>query len=162
MDHLIVEAAGRRWACATRQVVEVVPAAPATRLPGAPSHVRGLVNLRGTVLTVVDLAARLAAEGALDAAATSAREDSVIVVARAGTRRLGIAVDDVDDVCALTVHERRGFRARGETDALVPIVRAAARMGDPKGGAVVGVIDVEALVRETLGLDLDTQREQQS
>lgn len=32
---------------------------PTTRLPRVPSYVAGVVNLRGTVLPVVDLAARL-------------------------------------------------------------------------------------------------------
>ena len=32
---------------------------PTTMLPHVPSHVRGVVNLRGTVLPVIDLAARL-------------------------------------------------------------------------------------------------------
>ena len=32
---------------------------PTTRLPHVPSYVAGVVNLRGTVLPVVDLAARL-------------------------------------------------------------------------------------------------------
>ncbi|MBI2718408.1 MAG: chemotaxis protein CheW [Rhizobiales bacterium] len=31
----------------------------ATSLPASPSHVRGVINLRGTVLPVVDLARRL-------------------------------------------------------------------------------------------------------
>jgi len=55
------------------------PGASATRLPGAPEWVRGLINLRGSLVTVVDLAVRFgSAEGA------SAR--SIIVVEAAGSR----------------------------------------------------------------------------
>lgn len=46
-------------ACAVEGVREVLVYRATTRLPGAPPHVLGLLNLRGTLLTVVDLGARL-------------------------------------------------------------------------------------------------------
>ena len=44
---------------------EIVPIRHATRLPGAPSYVRGLINLRGAIVTVIDLATRLAGSAAV-------------------------------------------------------------------------------------------------
>src|SRR5262245_15551195 len=43
-------------ACATEvdQVREILPRLPTTRIPGAPSVVAGLVNVRGTLVTVVE------------------------------------------------------------------------------------------------------------
>jgi purine-binding chemotaxis protein CheW len=142
-EHLVLEVAGRRWACASADVREVMPALPATRIPGAPHYVRGLVNVRGGVLPVVDLAARLAdEEGAPVVRATQAAEPT-LVLAHADGRRLALLVDDVHDVRSVTVHDLDGGvgdAARGR------IVRGVGRMGDE----VVGVIDVAALVRETL------------
>ena len=70
---------------------EVLPYRRVTRLPGAPAYVQGLLNLRGTIVTVVDLGQRL------DPARAPVRQGSILVAA-VGSRLAGIAVDDVMDV----------------------------------------------------------------
>src|SRR5262249_9546441 len=71
-------------------VREIVPLRRASRLPGAPPSVRGLFNLRGAIVTVIDLATRLGA-------GSSADEGSV-VLAEFGNKNVGLAVDEVRDV----------------------------------------------------------------
>lgn len=65
---------------------------PETMLPHAPRFVRGVINLRGTVLPIVDLAVRLG----LPPAQPSARH--VIVVVQVGAQLLGLLVDAVSDI----------------------------------------------------------------
>jgi purine-binding chemotaxis protein CheW len=65
---------------------------PATPLPNAPPYVCGVVNLRGAVLPVVDLAARLG----LAPARPSGRH--VIIVAWIGAQLVGLLVDAVCDI----------------------------------------------------------------
>ena len=69
---------------------------PATPLPHSPGFVRGVINLRGAVLPVVDLAARLG----LRSAEPSAR--SVIIVSRIGEQLVGLLVDAVSDILTVT------------------------------------------------------------
>lgn len=52
--------AGQHLAVALETVVRVLPALICTPLPGAPDTVCGLVNVRGQILPVVDLAQRFA------------------------------------------------------------------------------------------------------
>ncbi|MFT3722239.1 MAG: chemotaxis protein CheW [Hyphomonadaceae bacterium] len=68
----------------------------ATPLPQAPSYVRGVINLRGAVLPIVDLSARLG----LGATAPDVR--NVIIVVRIGTRLVGLLVDAVSEVLTAT------------------------------------------------------------
>jgi purine-binding chemotaxis protein CheW len=68
----------------------------ATALPKSPSFVRGVVNLRGTVLPIVDLAARLG----YPAAEPTARH--VIIVAQIGAQTIGLLVDAVSDILTVT------------------------------------------------------------
>ena len=68
----------------------------ATALPQSPSFVRGVINLRGAVLPIVDLAARLGFEGG----ETSDR--SVIIVAQIGDQVVGLLVDAVSDILTVT------------------------------------------------------------
>jgi purine-binding chemotaxis protein CheW len=67
-----------------------------TPLPHAPDYVRGVINLRGVVLPVVDLKARLGL------GLTEANPKHVIVVVQAGERTIGILVDAVSDILTVT------------------------------------------------------------
>ena len=69
---------------------------PATRLPHTPRHVSGVVNLRGTVLPIIDLSLRLG-WGPTDPGARH-----VIIVVRIGTQLHGLIVDAVNDIVTLT------------------------------------------------------------
>lgn len=68
----------------------------ATPLPHAPTYVRGLINLRGTVLPVIDLAVRFGFEQR----EPSAR--SVIIVAEVGGQLVGLLVDAVSDILPIS------------------------------------------------------------
>ncbi|WP_395665406.1 chemotaxis protein CheW [Methylocella sp.] len=72
---------------------------PATALPHAPGFVRGVVNLRGAVLPIVDLAARLG----FPPAEPTPRH--VIIVAQIGRQLVGLLVDAVSDI--LSVREEQ-------------------------------------------------------
>ena len=67
---------------------------PATPLPHSPSYVRGVINLRGAVLPIIDLKSRLG----LGACEPSAR--SVIIVIHIGNRLVGLLVDGVSEILA--------------------------------------------------------------
>ncbi|KFE35401.1 chemotaxis protein CheW [Thioclava atlantica] len=71
----------------------------ATPLPHAPDHVRGVINLRGTVLPVVDLSVRLG----MPPVAGDAR--NVIIVVQTGAQTAGLLVDAVSDIFALPCSE---------------------------------------------------------
>ncbi|MET0295171.1 MAG: chemotaxis protein CheW [Phenylobacterium sp.] len=69
---------------------------PATPLPRTPSYVKGVINLRGAVLPIIDLGSRLGLE------TTNPTARSVIMVVRLGDRTLGLLVDAVSDIINLT------------------------------------------------------------
>lgn len=68
-----------------------------TPLPHAPEYVLGMINLRGAVLPVLDLA------GLLGLARINPDTSSVVVVADLGSRAVGLLVDAVCDI--ITVQE---------------------------------------------------------
>lgn len=67
-----------------------------TSLPHAPRFVRGVINLRGTVLPVVDLAMRLGLDE------TEPEDRNVIIVVDVGSRVMGLRVDAVSDILTFT------------------------------------------------------------
>jgi chemotaxis signal transduction protein len=88
---LVFTLAGRARCCAIDEVREIVPITTTTRLPGAPHYVRGLINLRGSLVTVMDAAFCLYGVPADDHVA------SILLVEYRG-RMAGVIVDNVFDI----------------------------------------------------------------
>ena len=78
------------------RVQEIRGYSPATPIPNSPSWVRGVMNLRGTIVPVVDLRAKLGLELAQYGRFT------VIIVVNVGTRVIGLIVDAVSDVLSFS------------------------------------------------------------
>ncbi len=69
---------------------------PATPLPRAPGYMKGVINLRGAVLPIIDLGARFGLR------TCEPSERHVIMVAHVGGRMVGLLVDAVSDIIQLT------------------------------------------------------------
>lgn len=130
--YLVARAAGQRVALPLDETREIIGVRGLTRLPGAPPWVRGLLNLRGSVLTVADLSVRLAGP----------TSDGPVVVTELGERRLGMRVDGVDGV-ARAIRDEQGVEVARSADGAV---RGMATF--PDGTALV--VDVAALQRAAL------------
>lgn len=67
-----------------------------TSLPHAPPYVRGVINLRGTVLPVIDLALRLGLQ------ADPPNERNVVIVVDISDSPVGLRVDAVSDILTVS------------------------------------------------------------
>ena len=133
---LLFRVSGRVYGCDIDAVREIIPYRRATRLPGAPPYVLGLINLRGTIVTVLDLGARL------EAGRPAVREGSIILAAH-GTRVAGVAVDEVMDVQHIA---EEPIVVGAEMPLGSGLVRG---LGHLDGGVVV-LVDIQALVMQVL------------
>jgi purine-binding chemotaxis protein CheW len=84
------------YAVPIQRVQEIVRVPAITRVPRTAGDVEGVINLRGHVLPVVDLAARLGLGSAV-----RDKQSRVVVVQRA-TDSVGLLVDGVSEVLRLT------------------------------------------------------------
>lgn len=92
MRHVVFRLASERFALPLGAVREVVlPQPPFSRVPRASDAVRGVMNLRGRVVAVVDLASLLG----LAPQALSAAEGHVLVLDQRGRRNLGLLIGGV-------------------------------------------------------------------
>ena len=72
-----------------------------TLLPHGPAHLLGVVNLRGTIVPLMDLRVRLQlAQATYDA-------HTVVIVVNVGQRVVGLVVDSVSDVLSLRPEQMR-------------------------------------------------------
>lgn len=94
IEFLTFQVGGQEYAIDIMSVREIRGWSKATPLPHAPDFVRGVINLRGTVLTIVDLADRLGMGKA------QTNERNVIIVVKAEKETVGLLVDAVSDILA--------------------------------------------------------------
>ena len=89
---LLFRCAGHVFAVDADVAREILPLQPATRIPGAAPAVRGLVNVRGLLVTVIDAAA------ALGLAASVEPGGGAMLRLDLGAQRVGLVVDEVLDL----------------------------------------------------------------
>jgi purine-binding chemotaxis protein CheW len=110
---LVFCVAGRAYACAVSAVREVVPLERVARLPGAPLSILGLINVRGSIVTVVNA-------GKLLHPSAPARPQTMVLVVDVGERGVGLAVERVADVRALRTDE--GYAQLDVRDVVMRVV----------------------------------------
>ena len=138
-EHVVFRIADASYAIPVRCVREIVEAGPMTRVPSAPPYVRGVTNLRGTVLPVIDLAVKF---GMAECAIT--RRTCVIAVELETdgiTTLLGVLADSVTDVMSFGPENLEPPPAFG-THVDTAYLTALGRLGDE----FVLVLNVERLL----------------
>lgn len=107
-----------------------------TRIAHAPAHMLGVINLRGTIVPVVDLRLKF------QLPRKPHDEFTVVIVLRIGGRTVGMVVDGVSDVISLTPEQWREaptFDATIDSEHLLAIGSIEERM--------LILLDIERLMR---------------
>ena len=98
--YLTFSLAGEEYGIGIRKVKEIIGMMAITRIPQAPRYMKGVINLRGKVIPVVDLRLRFGLE---EGQYTEKTCIIVVEVARNGSKLpIGIIVDSVSEV--LNIH----------------------------------------------------------
>ena len=119
-------------------VREILPRLSVTRIPGAPPAVAGMVNVRGTLVTVVDGWRALGQDG--PGAPEPGSGTTVLLEVDGGRRLVGLAVDEVVDLLAVS---GEALEQRQSLPGLDPtIVRAVGR----RGAQAFVVLDTDRLL----------------
>ena len=98
-EFLTFRLGGEEYAIDILKVQEIRAQENATRIATATAFVKGVINLRGTIVPIVDLRVRFGFE-------TSATAP-VVIILNIADRVIGVAVDAVSDVVALAPEQVR-------------------------------------------------------
>ena len=120
------------------QVQEIIRHQPMTRVPLAPPVVRGLINLRGQIVTALDLRRRL------DLPDRSPEELPVNVVVQTDDGAVSLLVDEIGDVLSVS---DRDFERPPET--LRGTARELIRGAYKLDGRLLLILDAERTVNLT-------------
>lgn len=107
-EMITFEVEGQSFGIDIMAVREIRAWTPATRLPRVPHYMAGVVNLRGTVLPVVDLAALLGWT------ATEATPRHAIIVAQIDGQARGFIVHSVSDIVTMDSADVQAVPSTGD------------------------------------------------
>ncbi|MGZ4619950.1 MAG: chemotaxis protein CheW [Frankiaceae bacterium] len=134
---ILVTVGGTRLGVPLASVAEVTRLPPVTRVPGLPHWVRGLVNLRGRLVAVLDVANLLG----LSAAPTASGSQRVLVLSGDGLTA-GIGVDFVGGVAEVSAAGVEALPAGLSSQAAAFLAGTAVVAGTP-----VALLDVPAVLQ---------------
>lgn len=142
---LLFKVAEAWYATPVSQVVQLESFAGATKVPGTPAHVEGLVQLRGAVIPVINLRARF---GLPPAAPTL---DSRVILVDLDGRRVGVLADSAREIRKLDTDE-----LRPPPEAIARQSRGLVKLVGAAGERLVMLIDFDRVVgSEVLNGQLD-------
>lgn len=119
-----------------RQVREIRRWSPVTPLPHAPAEVLGLMNLRGSVIPIFDLAVRFG----LDRTPDNPR--NVVVIAAHQNRTVGLLVESVSEILSVSsdrIQVTPDLRNDNSRQSIIGII--------PVDGGMTRVIDLGAVIQ---------------
>lgn len=105
------------FAVSIANVEQIIGIQEVTEVPDAPAYAKGVINLRGTIIPVIDMRLRL------NKPETTYNDRTCIIVARINQEQIGFIVDEVDEV----------------TDIGAELVSPPPKMGDAENRYLTGV-----------------------
>ena len=126
-QYLTFFVAGERYAIGILDVNEIIEIEQVTRVPMTPAYIRGVINLRGNVVPVVDLCARLG-----KAACELTKRSSIVLVdveSSGEHQRIGMLVDEVHEILEIDKSHLQPPPDFG-TDIRTDFIQAMGRVDD--------------------------------
>lgn len=127
---------GQSFSMDIRQVREIRRWSPVTPLPHAPSEVLGVMNLRGSVIPIFDLAVRFG----LDRTPDNPR--NVVVIAAHEAQTVGLLVESVSEILSVTpdrIQETPDLRNDNSRQSIIGVI--------PVEDGMTRVIDLAAVIQ---------------
>jgi purine-binding chemotaxis protein CheW len=141
--------AGEEYGLEILKVQEIIGMLPITRVPRTAAFIRGVINLRGKVIPVVDLRLKF------DMAPAEQTVQTCIVVVRAQGVEVGVIVDKVSEVRDIPAQEMAPVPVLGadvNTDFILGIGKGDGKvkllLDIDKVLSTHDVIDIQAVARE--------------
>jgi purine-binding chemotaxis protein CheW len=122
------------------KVQEIKGYSAITPIPNTPVYLKGVMNLRGNIIPVVDLRSKLAM------AEAPYNQFTVIVVVTVGSKTIGLVVDAVSDVLSIPktdIQETPDFGAQVDAGFISGMAKA--------GDRLVVLLDIERVLGSAVG-----------
>lgn len=122
-------------------IQEVIELSEFTRIPHVPEYIRGLINLRGAVITVIDLRLKL---GKIEESIDNKRQ-TCIIISKIGDLRIGFIVDQAMEVLRIGTEELKPVDLRAGSQKIAKYVDGVTQYKD-KG--IILVLNLSKIISD--------------
>jgi purine-binding chemotaxis protein CheW len=139
--YLTFSLVGEEYGIGILKVREIIGMMTITSIPQTPGYVKGVINLRGKVIPVIDLRLKFG----MESTAYTERTCIVVVEIKSGDRKIqmGIVVDSVSEVLNIKpgeIEDTPTFGARMDTDYILGMAKMA--------GGVKILLDIDRVLSD--------------
>ena len=120
-----------------KYVTEIIGVKPATKVPATPDYAKGIINLRGRIVPLLDIRIKFGKEE------MPYNERTCIIVIDVNTMMVGLIVDKVDDILKLEKYQITPPPPTGVPGCENRYIEGISKMGDNK---VLLLLDAENLL----------------
>lgn len=130
---LTFQSDGLTFGVSTNYIIEIITNHMITMVPVVPSYVKGIINLRGQIIPIIDIRLRM---GKMDIDYTST---SCIIVLNFDSINIGIIVDAVEQVLDIDCAKISPVPAKNQQELVSGMISL-------QDGSVVLILDCEGLI----------------
>ncbi len=127
---------GKRYGISLSKVKEVTSFIEPTRLPNVPPYFVGLINLRGQVITLLDMAMKFGI-----GQVNFRPQHTCIIISSVGDRQFGFLVDEVHEVTSFAQEDYSALKEKGSYSIKHRGVHVVAKDID---GSLIPLIELES------------------
>lgn len=130
MQFVIFKLGEEHFAVETDKVLSINDMMTISKVPKAPNYIKGLINLRGSIKSLVDLNLLLNIE--------STNKQNNIIILKVNDEELGITVDDVEEVVEIEEKTLQNLESQDNATNIKGVINYADRL--------LTVINIEKLL----------------
>lgn len=129
-------------------VKEVVEYTTITKLPNTPPYIKGIIDLRGEITTIVDLKERLNIHE--DGGISEENKRIIVLDEKITESKIGIIVDDVSSVSTFEMSQVDSTSTTGNSDdhTILGIIKKKLRIRDKEVNGLIIWIDIKPLLKD--------------
>jgi purine-binding chemotaxis protein CheW len=132
MQYVVFKLGEEHFAVETAKILSINDMMKITPVPKAPAHIKGLINLRGSIKSLVDIHLLLNIE--------PYENQNNIIILKVNEEEIGIIVDDVEEVIDIDEQKLQKLEARNIEDYIKGVIELDNRL--------LTIIDIEKLLNQ--------------
>lgn len=132
MQLVIFKLGEEHFAVDTDKILSINDMMPITKVPNSPNYIKGLINLRGSIKSLVDINLLLNIN--------SNQEQNNIIILKVDDEELGVTVDEVEEVIDIEDQKIQKLETHNSEDYIKGIIDLEGRL--------LTVIDIEKLINQ--------------
>lgn len=137
-QYIVIQMGNEKYGINIAYIDNIVRMQRITRVPKAADYYRGVINLRGEVIPVMDLRIKMGLEEVPET------KNTRMIIIKLDNGKIGVIVDEVREVVNLSDSEVEGVTYRNNGDKKATFISGVGKVG----ADLISLLDINSLVAE--------------